>query len=70
MRDKTHMEQVVRWAEYVRNASREEWKGKLRLFLDAQIIMARRFYKNLEKTESGREILERLKKERLKVRKS
>ena len=31
--------------------------------------MAAKFYKNLEKTEEGRIILERLKKERLKARK-
>ena len=26
MRDKTHIEQVERWAEFVRNNPRKEWK--------------------------------------------
>lgn len=52
MRDKTHMEQVERWAEYVR--THNDWKVKLKPFLDAQIIMARRFYKKLGETEDGR----------------
>ncbi len=46
-------EQVVRWANYVRN--NRDWKKKLKPFLDAQIIMARRFYKKLAETEEGRE---------------
>ena len=34
MRDKSHMEQVERWAEYVRIVPREEWKAKLKEFID------------------------------------
>jgi hypothetical protein len=52
MRNKTHMEQVERWAEYVKN--NPDWKSKLKPFLDAQIIMARRFYGKLAETEEGR----------------
>jgi len=52
MRDKSHGEQVERWAEYVKHNS--DWKIKLKGFLDAQIIMARRFYKKLGETEEGR----------------
>ncbi len=54
MRDKTHNEQVERWANYVREHP-EEWKSKLKPFLDSQIAIAIRFYKNLAKTEDGRE---------------
>ena len=66
MRDKTHMQQTEKWAEYVKSVPREEWKRKLNPFIDAQIIIARRFYKNLEKTEEGREILARIREEKIK----
>ena len=46
MRDKTHMEQVERWALFVKN-NPDKWKSKIKDFLDAQIIMSRRFYKKL-----------------------
>ena len=59
MRDKTHMEQVERWAEYVR--THDDWKEKLKPFLDAQIIMARRFYNKLAETEEGRKKILELK---------
>jgi len=51
MRDKSHIEQIERWANYVKNNS--DWKSKLKPFLDAQIIIARRIYKKLSKTDSG-----------------
>ncbi len=53
MRDKSHTEQIEKWAEYVR--THDDWKEKLKLFLDSQIIMARRFYKKLAETPEGRE---------------
>jgi hypothetical protein len=60
MRDKTHTEQVERWAEYVKN--NPDWKKKLKPFLDAQIIMARRFYKNLSQLPGGKEKIKLLRK--------
>jgi hypothetical protein len=60
MRDKSHEEQVERWAEYVR--THDNWKEKLKPFLDSQIIIARRFYKKLAKTPEGREKIMMLKK--------
>ena len=54
MRDKTHIEQVERWAEYVKN-NPETWKKELKPFLDSQIIIARRFYKELAQTPEGKE---------------
>ncbi|PIN93359.1 hypothetical protein COU54_03380 [Candidatus Pacearchaeota archaeon CG10_big_fil_rev_8_21_14_0_10_31_24] len=54
MRDSTHADQIERWAEYVRD-NPETWKAKLKPFLDAQIMIARRFYKNLAKTPQGKE---------------
>lgn len=58
-RDKSHAEQIERWASYVKNNS--DWKTKLKPFLDGQIIMARRVYKKLSKTEEGRKKIEKLK---------
>jgi hypothetical protein len=52
MRDKTHSEQVERWANYVKN--NPDWKKKLKPFLDSQIIISRRIYKKLAETEEGR----------------
>ncbi len=58
------------WAQYVKTNPDELWsKGQARL-IDAQFQSADDFYKRLEKTEEGREILKRLKEERLKVKKS
>ena len=51
---KEHQEQVKRWANYVRDHPLE-WKKHLKPFLDAQIIIARRFYKKLAETKEGRE---------------
>ena len=48
------MEQVERWAEFVKN-NPAAWKKQLKPFLDSQIIMARRFYKKLAQTSEGRE---------------
>ncbi len=58
MRDKTHIEQVERWAEYVKN--NPDWKSRLKPFLDAQIIMSRRFYSKLQETEAGRKKIREL----------
>ena len=58
MRDKTHIEQVERWAEYVRNNA--DWRKKLKPFLDSQIIISRRFYGKLAKTSAGRKKIKEL----------
>ncbi len=59
-RDKSHMEQVERWAEFVRT-NPDKWKKKHKEFIDSQIIMSKRFYKNLAKTKKGREKIKELK---------
>lgn len=59
MRDKSHDEQIERWAKYVRD-NPDKWKSKLKPFLDAQIIMARRVYKKLAETPEGREKIKKL----------
>ena len=67
MRDKTHIEQVERWAEFVRNNPRKEWKPAVDEFINAQFEMAEKFHKNLEGTEEGRIILERIKENQARV---
>jgi len=59
MRDKSHLEQIERWAKFCKN-NPEKWKSKLKPFLDSQILIARRFYKNLLKTSGGKEKIKRL----------
>jgi len=54
MRDKTHDEQIERWAKFVKE-NPDKWKTEIKLFLDAQIIMAQRFYSKLAQTKEGRE---------------
>ncbi len=66
-RDSTHMEQVERWAEFVKNNPREKWKPRVNAIINSQFEIAQRFYERLGKTEKGREILERLRKEKTKV---
>ena len=62
-RDKSHDEQIERWAVFVRD-NPGEWKSKIKPFIDAQIIMSRRFYKNLSETEEGKRKIELLIKNR------
>jgi len=61
MRDKTHDEQIERWAKYVRE-NPDKWKSKIKPFLDSQILMSRRFYKKLSETKEGREKIKLLRK--------
>jgi len=53
MRDKSHADQIERWANFIREHP-NDWKKKHKAFIDAQIIMARRFYDELSKTEDGK----------------
>lgn len=68
MRDKTHIEQVERWAEFVKNNPRAVWKPAVDNFINAQFEMAEKFYKNLEMTEEGRKIAKELIRLRIKSR--
>lgn len=61
-RDKSHQEQIERWAKYVKE--NQDWKKKLKPFLDGQIIIARRAYKNLSKTEEGKRKINLIKNNR------
>jgi len=57
MRDKTHNEQIERWAEYVRETPRAVWKPKFNEFIDAQFDMADKFRAKLKMSARGRAIL-------------
>lgn len=59
-RDKTHTDQIERWANYVK--SNPDWKEKIKDFLDSQIIVARRAYDRLSKTPEGQKKIKELKK--------
>ena len=58
MRDKTHNEQIERWARKVK--SDPNWKKHLKPFLDAQIITARESYKKILLLPNGESKLKRI----------
>lgn len=59
MIDKSHDEQVIRWARFCKNHP-EEFRKHLNPFLNSQIVMARKFYKRLLKKPNGKEIVIKL----------
>jgi hypothetical protein len=63
-RDKTHMEQVERWARFVRDNPRRVWKKEQAALVNSQIAIANRFYRRLEKTAGGREKIRRLRRQK------
>jgi len=62
MRDKTHTQQIERWARFVRDNPRKAWKGEQGPLIDSQISMANRFYSRLEKVLGGKEKIRRLRR--------
>lgn len=58
-RDKSHYEQIERWAKFVRE-NPDNWKKEFNQFIDSQYALANRFYKHLLKTKKGREKLKEL----------
>jgi len=65
MRDKTHNDFIEKWADFVRTHDREIWKREQNRFIDAQIMMARAFFARMCLNKEGREIIQRLKEEKL-----
>ena len=53
MRDKTHMDFVEKWANYVKNNS--DWKKIHTEFIDSQFKMHEDFIKRLLKEKDGKE---------------
>lgn len=58
MRDKTHEDQIERWARHVKN--NPNWKKELKSFLDAQIINAIKKYKEILLLPNGEDKLKRI----------
>ena len=65
-RDKRHDEALVRWAEFVRSNEREKWKKQVDVLINSVYQKSRDFYSRMQKTENGREILRRLREEKIK----
>ena len=59
MRDKSHNEQVERWARFVRD-NPNSWKGEHTAFINSQITIADRFYSRLEEVPDGKEKIRKL----------
>ena len=58
MRDKTHKDQIERWAKEVKQ--NPNWKSELKPFLDAQIINAQNKYKKILSLPNGEDKLRRI----------
>ncbi|MBI2445809.1 hypothetical protein HYV43_05460 [Candidatus Micrarchaeota archaeon] len=59
MTDYQRLEQIDRWAHYVRD-SKGAWKKDHSAFLNAQIQKANAFYERLAKTPGGKEKIIRI----------
>lgn len=53
------------WVTFMKTVDDSVWSKQQNVVINSQIENVREFYKNLEKTEKGREILERLIKSRI-----
>ncbi len=60
MKDRTHIEHIEQWAEFVKTHPRSVWWNEVGPLIDAQIIMANAFYERLAKTEGGIEKIRKL----------
>ena len=59
MRDKSHMESVERWANFVKN-NPDKWKKYHTEFINAQYGMAQDFIKRLAKQPNGKEKIRKI----------
>ncbi|MFH1294391.1 MAG: hypothetical protein ABIH90_00430 [Candidatus Aenigmatarchaeota archaeon] len=62
MKDKTHSEHVIKWAEFVKTHPINEWKPQVTALVDSQLKMADAFYARLAETHDGRVKIEKLKR--------
>lgn len=60
----THAEFVERWAHFIKTHPRSVWKKEVAPLIDAQSIMAERFYAQLAKTPGGMEKIRKLREMR------
>lgn len=61
MKDKTHSEQIERWARYCKQ-NMKDCQRELTPFLNSQIENANAFYRRLAKTPGGKEKIRKLKR--------
>ena len=61
MRDKTHIDELERWARYVYD-NPDKWKQKIKPFLDSQIKISQRAYKKILQMPNGNEKILRIRK--------
>ena len=66
MRDKTHEEFIVRWANFVKTHP-NGWKKQHTEFINAQIEKANSFYERLAKAPGGMEKIRKLRDLKRKV---
>jgi len=64
-RDRSHAEQIERWARFVRENPIDAWKPQHSAFIDSQLEMANAFYTRLAKQPGGKETIEKLRKLRV-----
>ena len=55
------------WANYINSVNDDIWSKQQNVIINSQMHNSRDFYKNLNKTEKGREVLRRLKERMLSV---
>lgn len=60
LRDKSHDDQIERWARFVKDNPRSVWKAEQKKIVDSQIILANQFYARLERLPGGKEKIRRL----------
>ncbi len=54
MRDKTHMESVIRWADFVK-ANPDKWQEMHNKFINAQFDMHEQFLRRILKEDNGKQ---------------
>ena len=60
-RDKSHDEQIVRWAMFIRE-NPDKWREQHTAFLNSMIISANEKYEKLKKMPNGEKIIVELRK--------
>ena len=58
-RDKSHNEQIVRWANFIKN-NPDKWRKQHTSFINAQINNANDKYEKLKKMSNGKKIIQEL----------
>ena len=62
MKDKTHEEFLVMWANFVKTHPISEWKPQVSGLVDSQISMANSFYERLAKMPGGMDKIRKLRR--------